>query len=163
MNLTDSLKDIISLFEHEISLSTALLETMKNEKTALSNNNLHEFETAITEKQKLIDEVELTEKKIVELLKRHGLSIDKQHISKLLTHCNSKEKACLTKLLDKLKYIATQCYEQNLVNSKVISTSHNNIEKIISILRGQTTGESNVYDFSGKSTKGIQTQTLGHV
>ncbi len=163
MSLTDSLKDIISLFEHEISLSTTLLDTMKNEQAALSNNNLQEFEAAITKKQKLIDEVESTEKKLIELLKLHGLSMDKQGISELLTRCNPKEKDNLTLLLDKLKYIATQCYDQNIINSQVISTSHNNIEKIINILRGQTTGESNVYDLSGKSTKGIQTQTLGRV
>lgn len=163
MNLTDSLKDIISLFEQEISLSTALLDTMKNEQAALSNNNLHEFEAAITEKKKLVDEIESTEKKLVELLKLHGLSIDKQDISELLARCNPKEKKCLTLLFDKLKYIATQCYDQNIINSQVISASQNNIEKIINILRGQTTGESDVYDLSGKSTKGIQAQTLGRV
>jgi len=163
MNLMDFLKDIINLFEHEISLSTALLVVMKKEQSALSNNNLGNFEAAITEKKKLIGEVESTEKKLVELLKINGLTTDKQNLNALMTRCNPKEKDNLTRLLDKLKDIATQCHNQNLVNGKIIVTSNNNIQKIISILRGQPINESNIYNLSGKSTDAIQPQTLGRV
>jgi len=161
MNLSNSLQEIINLFQQEIALSSALLAVMKKEQAALSTNNLSEFEAALIEKQTLTDDVVTTEQKLVEILKLNGLTMDKQDMNELMTRCNPMEKDKLTKLLDELKDIATQCHDQNMVNSKAISANQNNIENIINILRGQTSNESNVYNLSGKPAKTNQTQSFG--
>jgi len=161
MNLSDSLQEIINLFQQEITLSSALLAVMKKEQAALSTNNLTEFEAALIEKQTLTNDVVTTEQKLVEILKLNGLSIGKQDMNELITRCNPMEKDKLTKLLDELRNIATQCRDQNMVNSQVISANQNNIESIINILRGQTSSDSNVYDLSGKPAKTNQTQSFG--
>jgi len=163
MDLTKSLKDITSLFEQEITLSTSLLSVMKNEQSALSVNDLPAFESAVMEKIKLISEIESTEKKLVNILDPHGASIDKKDINTLVSQGNKQDKEKISLLMDKLSDIAEQCQKQNLINSKIIDSSNNNIQKIIGILRGQTADNGGLYDLSGKSSNKILPQTLGRV
>jgi len=163
MNQTELLKDVSSLFEQEITLSSSLLDIMKNEQSALTENNLFAFENAVKEKIKLIIEIETTETNLVNTLNSHGFSIDKNDINTLVSHCNRQDKENISELMSKLSELASQCQNQNSINSKIIDSSNNNIQKIISILRGQSIDNGDLYDLSGKSTNKIQPQTLGRV
>lgn len=163
MSLTKSIEDITTLLDSEVTLSTSLLQVMKNEHDALSASNMAAFETSIIEKDKLLREIETIEQSLQTKLQQNGLAINKQDMDTLVSSCSPKDQAKLTGLIDAVREIATQCQQQNSINSKIISSNQNNIQKLIGILRGQSTNQENLYDLSGKSSNSPNSQFLGSV
>ena len=163
MSLADSAREIISLFDRELSLSENLLQIMKNEQAALSKNDVSALETSITEKDKLLKEISSTETNITVILQSFGLSLNNESLKKLQAHCSSDDKQTFVSLFEKLRNVSAMCYEQNLVNSKIIEVSANNIRKLVDALNGQQPDQPELYDLSGKSSRKSRSQVLGRV
>ena len=163
MSLTDSVEEISKLFESEISLSTSLLQTLKDEQNAISSNDMAAFESSIIEKDKLVREIEAVEQTLVTKLQQKGLSVNKQDLNELISSCAQKDKIKLTGLIETIREVAAQCQQQNIINSKIIDANQNNIQKLIGIIRGQSPDQNGLYDLSGKSSNSLNSQFLGSV
>lgn len=163
MLFSDSVTEIKNLFELEISLSTTLLQIMKSEQSTLSANDLEAFTAVIAQKNKVLAEIESTEAALSTHLKSAGLAMASEGLDEMILKSGPQDKKILESLVTRLRSIAAKCQEQNLINSKIIEAGNNSIKKLVSMIRGQTTDQSDLYDLTGKSATPGQTQILGRV
>jgi len=144
--LNDLLQQALVLVEH-------LHRALREEHSALSSNNLPEFEASIQKKIAHTTALETLEQTIFSLLRNAGFSWDRNGLTQYVNTLDSpEERRSILNYWEKLRDAIVQCQTQNQINGRILNIASLNIRQALEVLTGQKLG--NTYRADGKSNNG---------
>ena len=153
-NFQDQLKDLLL---RDLEDLTNLESLLASEKHHLISRDHKEIENSTKTKDALVKQIESRAKTKAQLLAKSGLGIKPGKVTEALEQLNNPSLLDLWKQsVDRLK----QCKELNEVNGKIISMSLSRTNKLMSIIRGQSSAPS-LYGQQGKSKAMSGSHILG--
>lgn len=140
---------LITLFDEDIAIASALLELIDSELDALSASDLPRLQTLLNQKQPLLAELAQHATRRSQLLAAERLSTDRDGLAKLAARSESGD--VLLQKGDQLAGLIEQCQVANLRNGKLIKASQTSTGQLVSILRGSDA--PTLYDSKGGTAK----------
>ncbi len=140
-----------SLIEQETAATVALINSLEEEKKALSTRDSPGLHKCVEIKAKTIVTLEQLSKYRLNILAAHGLDSSNEAWNVLL---QTLAKGSDSDILDKwnqLKVLAKRSYELNQVNGKIVNRTRQTVQRLLTILRGQP-DSVDLYDQLGRST-----------
>ncbi len=128
-----------------------MLDALKQELSAMKSNDRAVFEAAMDAKTRHIAHLEQQEKVFQPLLQQIiGSPCGKEQLA---AYINNSKNAALQDAWQNLRTTLKQCYEQNLVNQRVLNASRAEVQQALNLLRGenQTSPIAGTYEESGKT------------
>lgn len=151
-NFQEQLKDLLLRDLEDLSNLESLLASEKHHLIARDHK---EVDNATKNKDVIIKQIEARAKTKAQLLAKSGLGIKPGRVTEALAQLNNETLLDLWKQsVDQLK----RCKELNEINGKVISISLSRTNKLMSIIRGQSSAPA-LYGQKGKS----QTMSGSHI
>ncbi|MFV2056046.1 MAG: flagella synthesis protein FlgN [Thiohalomonadales bacterium] len=144
---------IKGLLQNAIEYVDKLHLALRDEQSALSNNNLPVFEKSVERKISHTGTLEAIEKSIFCLLDDSGYTMDKSGIADYIATCHNKTEENTIKALWKdLAKTLVECQKQNQINGRILNSASVNIRQALEILTGKR-GTSKTYSSQGKQAK----------
>lgn len=146
----------LSTLEHFNALTLegiAVLERLKSqldsELQALTERNIEQVQQVNTKKQTILAEFDQNNNQRATCLINAGLSVDKQSILALIeTTDDSSVQQQFRENWKKLEKTLGETMERNKRNEIVLTRNRQNVEQLLSVLRGQP-GKNTLYDAKG--------------
>jgi flagellar biosynthesis/type III secretory pathway chaperone len=141
------------VFNDQLAASEAFLSLLRQERDAITKNDLKQLEQLTTEKLAAIDELTKIEIATLNTLQNAGVSESNNDVELLLKQhaASDKEAEQLITLWRKAKTTAKECQSENLVNGQILNACQKQTEQTLDILLGRTTTQ--LYGASGKTIK----------
>lgn len=152
---------ISALLEHEINAASALLDTLRQEHTALAGNDIPAIEQAVAGKQPLTSRLDMLIKQHEEILHATGYSTNPAGIESYICDCDPHDVHRLSLTWGKLRALSAACQQQNQVNGAVIAINRLNVQRALSILRGHPPESEACYNATGAAQPKARAQSLG--
>ena len=146
------LKDIAAHLE-------ALLEVLRLEYQALSENHREGIEQAARDKNRLTGLLEDLEKERVTVLRGAGLDLDRSGVMAYLSRHDRPLQDPVSRLWQQIEELSQSCEQQNRTNGIVIEHNRRHTETALTILQGQT-AETELYSASGNTVSSSARQSI---
>lgn len=150
-----------ALFEHEINAASALLDTLRQEHTALAGNDVPAIEQAVAGQQPLASRLNMLIKQHEEILRAAGYSANPAGIESYIREHDPHGLHRLNLTWEKLRTLSAACQHQNQVNGAIIAINRVNIQRALSILRGHPSESESCYSATGAAQPKSRAQSLG--
>jgi flagella synthesis protein FlgN len=139
-----------------------LVTVLRQEQTALTQNDFTALESLAHDKETLSAQIEQSEKQRLALCRQLGLTGDFASIKMFLAGLSSKLQGRLEQQWDKISSLGSACTSQNQINGILVAHRQRHAQQALAILRGVSGGDE-LYSASG-SQQGADYQTsLGRV
>lgn len=151
MSQTTTPHPLLSLLESQRRDAARMAEILKEELQAIKDHDLAAFENCMDVKARHMAHLEQQERDFQPMLQQIiGVPADKERVAAYIA---SSGNAALQQAWDKLRETLKQCYEQNLLNQRIIEASRAEVQQALNVLRGeqampQTGG---IYQDTGKT------------
>jgi len=133
--------DLNSLLTKNCQLTAQLLLILEKERIALEKNDPDAIYTTTEEKRSLVSDLET---------QRKELPKNRQEMEYWIGQQSGENQKNLNKLWTQLCEQLRQCETLNAINGRIVTVSHNNVTRTLSVLSGnQNHGET--YDAQGKT------------
>ncbi|HFE36908.1 MAG TPA: flagellar protein FlgN [Gammaproteobacteria bacterium] len=140
-----------ALLEKQQSLSTQLLEQLKQEYKILSTQAADSLHNITLNKQTLVAELNELNQHWLALLSTYCNSINPNNIAAFLLKYDDTHATSLLERWEALQTTAGECQKANTINGKIITLRFQAAQQTIAILRGQMPGDT-TYDPHGNNT-----------
>jgi len=138
------------LFKQALDSVEQLLRALREEHSALTNNNLPAFEASVQKKIAHTAQLESIEQQIFSLMRNAGYGWDKAGLNQYVETLNSPaEKRGILRNWEKLRDVIQQCQTQNQINGRILNIASVNIRQALEVLTGQKA--SNTYSANRRS------------
>lgn len=145
---TSTRKHIVNVLGESVFQALGLLETLKDERTALESQDDTALLEAVTAKSHCVGELRELESKRRHICEAIGFASGPFQMEELSAWCD--EDSVIKNSWDQLMEIAAECNAQNLANGSVIRIRQNHIEANLAVLRGSAS-ESDTYHRHGNN------------
>ena len=143
---TSTRKQMVDVLGESVYHAMGLLETLKDERTALETQDDTALLEAVTAKSSCVSELRDLEGKRRQLCEAIGFASGPFQMEELSAWCD--EDSVIKNSWDQLLEIAAECNAQNLANGSVIRIRQNHIEANLAVLRG-TAADTDTYHRRG--------------
>jgi flagellar biosynthesis/type III secretory pathway chaperone len=154
---TDTRKHIVEVLGESVYHALGLLETLKNERTALETQDDTALLEAVNAKSSCVSELRDLESKRQNICETIGFTSGPFQMEELSAWCD--EDSVIRNSWDQLMEIAAECNAQNLANGSVIRIRQNHIEANLAVLRGKAS-EPDTYHRHGNNHHAMNQRSI---
>lgn len=151
-------KKLYSLINQQILFTRELIGLLEDEKEILKNRDFKNHSAVMSQKSILINQIEQTESSMKELLGCFKLEMTHNGMGIFSEHCPVSFQKILLSSWDQLMEQAKVCQTLNNTNGRIIFHSKQSIDRLLTILKGNT--NNNVYECDGKANSQYESGSL---
>lgn len=150
---TASLKQVVELLQHELTLCQELLTILQREFDVLKRRGeVSEFDAVIQQKQECAAQLEKNELELFRIITADGFSQSKQGLQDFLDSIDvASDSHNIKPTWVELRTRIVECQRQNQVNGRILNISLINTQQALNLLCGRDISPP-VYDNQGKAT-----------
>lgn len=154
MTIPTSVAQLTQQLKQDTHACESLLDLLNQEKEALANRDMDRLDQLIAAKTEQLELLENSARQRTEWARQYlgAGNADVKQVQEawqsMLETANVPE---ITATWERLKELQQSCKAANEVNGKILARNHKTFERLLGIVRGQTT-TPNLYSASGKST-----------
>lgn len=138
-------KQLQSIFELDLPVTTQLLQLLENERIALEKRNYDSVQSIITDKQALLEQLEKHASVRQQVLVKAGFTDEKSTLAAADQHAPTVAAAWRS-----LGEQWTRCQQLNEINERISKRTRLVTSKILDLLRGQA-NQQKLYDDKGNA------------
>jgi flagellar biosynthesis/type III secretory pathway chaperone len=147
----------------EIDASQRLLETLREENAALATRDATRIDDAVCAKRMALAELESLDRERERLMRASGQVSDDGAMNGHPGQSNAGRRTQLVDNWMRLLELAGECQKQNAVNGALIQSGLRHTRQALSLLKGQSPGETPQYGPAGQAEQDWARHTLGKV
>lgn len=161
-HFSDGVNDLKNILKQQHSYLLKMLDILRQEHRALSNNNLEQFEGIVEQKHQQVKNLEEIQPLLSTVEKMIGGVLSKSTFFAFIQRIpESTEKSDLMTLWTNFHGTLEECDLQNKINNRVLNASAINAKQALNILQGNTEPlAQNVYSKSGLQQDKLKGQPL---
>jgi len=161
-HLENDIQNLKTVLDQQHIHLLKMLAILRQEKQALENNNLQQFEDIVQRKHQQVKNLEKIQPLLSTVEKTVGGVLSKSTFSAFIQRMPAgAEKSDVELLWKNFQETLGQCNQQNKTNARILSASTINLKKALNILRGNTEQSTpNVYSENGHQQDNLQGQSL---
>lgn len=150
MSLSEACASFDLLLQHEQEGAIRLLDVLKAEHEAIARRDTDALQELVAGKQALLEQLEFSHGKRLQLIREVGLEADQDGLDALLVQCAGAGHD-LQSRWTALKAVLSSCQRQNQVNGVVLENSRRTTHRALTILLGGQADNNELYNQAGKS------------
>lgn len=156
MNIAEQ---ITAILQSELKCSLELSQVLKQERDALKASDHQTLNLLSDRKKSLVLKLEQLGRQRESILKSIGFPEGKAGIEAFVANQSQDVATQLTELIKKLRIVARDCRNKNMINGGVINVHRQHLLKAMAILRGRDP-ETSAYGPGGEYTSQVVRQPL---
>ena len=160
--MSASPQQIHGLLRQQRDTAHKLLQTLNQEHTGLSGNDLQGIETILAAKEQCMGRLEQLSQDFLAITPRHSPE-QKDAIAAFLRSRDPQGAWGLEPLWRQIEKLLSQCRQKNNLNGKVISLSRRHVQQALTILLHGGQGSEPCYSPTGVSQPAASSRILGKV
>jgi len=143
--------DVLEIIDQSTIHAQDLLESLREEFSALETQNADALMLAVDAKQRSVDALRQLDERRMRICRETGFDTGPFEMEKLAAWCD--ENRAILDGWDRLMEVAGECNAQNLTNGSILRTRQRHMESSLAVLRGDAS-ETHTYYRDGKSNTG---------
>lgn len=151
---------IEQLLRSGIDCASGLKEVLKDERTALEDQDTDALNTAALHKQSLLGELEAIETERNEICHNSGFGAKPDAMDELIQWCDTEH--LIRGQWDQFVDLARECSELNLSNGAIINVRRQQITGALAVIRGESQHQE-TYSRSGRDTGSSGQRVLAEI
>lgn len=154
-------KTLIARVDQQTKLAAALLQSLDEEKRALTNRDRPQIEACATQKLALMSQLETLEQNRCQELSQWIPGVNPRQMSRVYAHIPKEQQPYAAKQFRQLRQSLRACARQNQINGAIIHVAKQFTQRVLATLRGQTNlaPDSPLYGPNGQAFSAVDTQS----